>query len=117
MCCSRVSVLADLQFTVACIKMGKVDFARRVVEVAERKLSNDQWPEYYDTRSGRLIGKQARLQQTWTIAGFLVSKMLIRNPQAVSLLTNEEDWDLLEVSACSLENNPRKRQGKKQILV
>ncbi|CAM6101623.1 unnamed protein product [Calypogeia fissa] len=106
------------QFTVACIKMGKVELAKEAIEVAERSLPKDRWPEYYDTRSGRLVGKQARLQQTWTIAGFLVSKMLIRNPQAASILTSEEEVELLQAGACSLDNNPRKRRTKrKQILV
>ncbi|KAG2241605.1 hypothetical protein Bca52824_096412 [Brassica carinata] len=56
------------QFTLACIKMGKLDLAKKAVAVAEKRLKEDQWPEYYDTRSGRFVGKQSRLYQTWTIA-------------------------------------------------
>ncbi|KAL3693503.1 hypothetical protein R1sor_007154 [Riccia sorocarpa] len=97
------------QFTVACIKMGKPELAEKAIEVAEKRISRDRWPEYYDTRTGRFIGKQARLHQTWSIAGFLVSKMLLRNPQAASWLTCDEDLELLEACSCLLENNPRKR--------
>ncbi|GFZ09106.1 plant neutral invertase family protein [Actinidia rufa] len=58
------------QFTLACIKMNKPELARKAVDLAEKRLSVDQWPEYYDTHGGRFIGKQSRLRQTWTIAGF-----------------------------------------------
>ncbi|KAL2634221.1 hypothetical protein R1flu_005700 [Riccia fluitans] len=98
------------QFTVACIKMGKPELAEKAIEVAERRISRDRWPEYYDTRTGRFIGKQARLHQTWSIAGFLVSKSLLRNPQAASWLTCDEDLELLEACSCLLENNPRERR-------
>ncbi|KAG6523765.1 hypothetical protein ZIOFF_013651 [Zingiber officinale] len=37
------------QFTLACIKMGRPELAHKAVSVAEKRLSNDQWPEYYDT--------------------------------------------------------------------
>lgn len=110
-----------LQFTLACIKMGRPELARRAVAVAERRLSGDQWPEYYDTRTGRFIGKQSRLFQTWTIAGFLTSKMLLERPEMASILSCEEDLDLLEGCACSLNMGGRKRcsriAARSQILV
>ncbi|KAM0058978.1 putative six-hairpin glycosidase superfamily, glycosyl hydrolase family 100 [Helianthus debilis subsp. tardiflorus] len=109
------------QFTLACIKMGRTELARKAVEVAETRLHADHWPEYYDTRSGRFIGKQSRLYQTWTIAGFLTSKMLLENPEKASLLFWEEDYDLLEICVCGLSKTGRKlcRRGaaKSQILV
>ena len=110
-----------LQFTLACIKMGRSDLAQRAVVAAERRLSVDQWPEYYDTQTGRFIGKQARLFQTWTIAGYLASKMLLERPEISTILTCEEDLDLLEGCACSLNKSGRKRcsriAAKSQILV
>ncbi|URE33065.1 hypothetical protein MUK42_16619 [Musa troglodytarum] len=84
------------QFTLACIKMGRPELAQRAVAVAEKRLPNDKWPEYYDTRSGRFIGKQSRLYQTWTIAGFLTAKMLLENPAAAAVLTCDEDLELLQ---------------------
>ncbi|WOL06697.1 neutral/alkaline invertase 1, mitochondrial [Canna indica] len=95
------------QFTLACIKMGRPELAQKAVELAEKRLSNDRWPEYYDTRSGRFIGKQSRLYQTWTIAGFLTSKLLLENPAAAAILTCDEDLELLEGCACSLNKNAR----------
>ncbi|KAA3481217.1 alkaline/neutral invertase C, mitochondrial [Gossypium australe] len=97
------------QFTLACIKMGKPELAQRAVALAEERLAVNQWPEYYDTRSGRFIGKQSRLYQTWTVAGFLASKMLLQNPEKASLLFWEEDYELLETCVCGLSKNGRRK--------
>ncbi|KAG9139726.1 hypothetical protein Leryth_016662 [Lithospermum erythrorhizon] len=43
------------QLTVACIKMDRPDIAARAVEVAERRIARDKWPEYYDTKRARFI--------------------------------------------------------------
>lgn len=84
------------------MKMGRPELARNAIAVAEKKLSADRWPEYYDMRSARLIGKQSRLFQTWTIAGFLTSKLLLENPEKASLLYWEEDYELLQSCVCAL---------------
>ncbi|KAF9591081.1 hypothetical protein IFM89_001425 [Coptis chinensis] len=109
------------QFTLACIKMGRPGLAEKAVALAEKRLSMDKWPEYYDTRNGRFIGKQARLHQTWTIAGYLTSKMLLENPQLASLLIWEEDLELLETCICALSKTPRAKcsrvAARSQILV
>ncbi|KAH7867369.1 hypothetical protein Vadar_032568 [Vaccinium darrowii] len=85
------------QFTLACMKMGRPELARKALDMAENRLSKDHWPEYYDTRNGKFIGKQARLYQTWSVAGFLTSKMLLENPEMASLLFWDEDYELLEL--------------------
>ncbi|KAH7676366.1 Glycosyl hydrolase family 100 protein [Dioscorea alata] len=109
------------QFTLACIKMGRPGLAEKAIAVAEERLSNDKWPEYYDTRTGRFIGKQSRLYQTWTIAGFLTSKMFLENPEMTSILTCDEDLNLLEGCLCGLSKNSRVRcsrlAAKSQVLV
>ncbi|XP_031266497.1 alkaline/neutral invertase A, mitochondrial-like [Pistacia vera] len=109
------------QFTLACIKMGKFELAQKAVDMAEKRLAVDRWPEYYDTRTGKFIGKQARLFQTWTIAGFLTSKMLLENPEMASLLFWDEDYELLEICVCALSKTGRKKcsrgAAKSQILV
>ncbi|CAO2837619.1 unnamed protein product [Amaranthus hypochondriacus] len=97
------------QFTLACIKMGRTDLAEKAVDMAEKQLPADRWPEYYDTRQGKFIGKQARLYQTWTIAGFLTSRMLLRKPHMASLLYWDEDYDLLEICVCALTKSGRKK--------
>ncbi|XP_019187381.1 PREDICTED: alkaline/neutral invertase A, mitochondrial-like [Ipomoea nil] len=110
------------QFTLACLKMGRTDLASRAVELAEKRLPLDKWPEYYDTKHGNFIGKQSRLYQTWSIAGYLTSKMLLRNPEMASFLSWEEDYELLEICICALSNKSGKRKcsrgaAKSQILV
>lgn len=109
------------QFTLACIKMGRTELAWKAVDLAEKKLPADHWPEYYDTRNGKFIGKQSRLYQTWTIAGFLTSKLLLENPERASLLFWEEDYELLDICVCGLSNSGRKRcsrfAARSQILV
>ena len=109
------------QFTLACIKMGRLELAQKAVSMAEKRLSVDRWPEYYDTRTGKFIGKQSRLYQTWTIAGFLTSKVLLENPEMASLLLWEEDYELLEICVCALNKTGRKKcsrfAARSQILV
>lgn len=76
--------------TAAAEKTGRPDLGKRAIEIAQKRLSNDQWPEYYDGTRGLLIGKGARRYQTWTISGFLLAKELIRNPQHLSLISFAE---------------------------
>ncbi|KAI3459190.1 hypothetical protein Pfo_015853 [Paulownia fortunei] len=96
------------QFTLACIKMERPELARKAVALAEERLPVDQWPEYYDTKYGRFVGKQARLHQTWTIAGYLTSKMLLDNPELASILFWNEDYEVLEKCVCGLKSGRRK---------
>ncbi|XP_010941514.1 neutral/alkaline invertase 1, mitochondrial [Elaeis guineensis] len=112
------------QFTLACIKIGRPELARKAIALAEKRLSIDKWPEYYDTRTGRFIGKQARLYQTWTISGYLTSKLFLENPGMASILTCEEDLELLEGCACSLSKSAKgtrtkcsRTAAKSQLLV
>ncbi|KAJ6707976.1 hypothetical protein OIU85_028269 [Salix viminalis] len=77
--------------TAACIKTGRPQIARRAIELAETRLVKDNWPEYYDGKLGRFIGKQARKFQTWSVAGYLVAKMLLEDPSHLGMLALEED--------------------------
>ncbi|KAF5744824.1 alkaline/neutral invertase E chloroplastic-like [Tripterygium wilfordii] len=105
------------QLTVACIKMNRPELAEKAVELTERRISRDKWPEYYDTKRGRFIGKQARLFQTWSIAGYLVAKLLLANPGAAKTLVNEEDSELVNAFSMISANPRRKRGLKKQSFI
>ncbi|KAI5315201.1 hypothetical protein L3X38_044377 [Prunus dulcis] len=70
---------------------GRPQTAKRAVEQVEQWLSKDGWPEYYDGKAGRFIGKQARKYQTWSISGYLVAKLTIKNPANLSVISLEED--------------------------
>jgi len=101
--------------------MGRTDLAEKAVGLAEKRLPFDSWPEYYDTKTGRFIGKQARLFQTWTLAGFLASKMLLKNPEIATLLCWDEDFEILETCVCVLNKSGRtkcsRHVAKSHILV
>ena len=77
--------------TAACIKAGRPQIARRAIEQVETRLAKDGWPEYYDGKLGRYVGKQARKFQTWSIAGYLVAKMMLEDPSHLGMIGLEED--------------------------
>ncbi|KAH7429634.1 hypothetical protein KP509_09G059600 [Ceratopteris richardii] len=78
-------------FTAACIKTGRPQIARKAMELLESRLSKDHWPEYYDGKLGRFIGKQARKFQTWSVAGYLVAKMLLEDPSHLGMIALEDE--------------------------
>lgn len=69
----------------------RTDFGQRAIEIAQKRLSEDEWPEYYDGTNGRLIGKEARKYQTWTIAGFLLAKELLEEPEYLGLVSFDRE--------------------------
>ena len=73
-------------FTGAALRVGRDDLARRALEIASRRLPADSWPEYYDGRGGRLIGRRASFNQVWSAAALIASQRLLADPQWVSLL-------------------------------
>ncbi|KAJ3671454.1 hypothetical protein LUZ60_007533 [Juncus effusus] len=77
--------------TAACIKTGRPYIAKKAIELAESRLLKDSWPEYYDGKLGRYIGKQSRKYQTWSIAGYLVAKMMLEDPSNLGMVALEED--------------------------
>lgn len=77
-------------------KTGRTDLAWRAIEIAERRLSEDEWAEYYDGRNGRLVGKACRKFQTWTIAGYLLAREFLEHPDKLSLLSFDKDPEMLE---------------------
>ncbi|KAL3638700.1 Alkaline/neutral invertase cinv2 [Castilleja foliolosa] len=81
----------------ACIKTGRPQIARRAIDLAESRLLKDSWPEYYDGKLGRFIGKQARKHQTWSIAGYLVAKMMLEDPSHLGMISLEEDKQMKPV--------------------
>jgi len=77
--------------TAAARKMDRTELAHHAIAIAERRLLLDNWPEYYDGPDGRLIGKEARRYQTWTVAGYLLAKELIANPSHLNLINFSDE--------------------------
>ena len=92
--------------------MNRPEIAARAIDIAEKRLSRDKWPEYYDTKKARFIGKQARLFQTWSIAGYLVAKLLLADPSAARMLVTDEDPELVNAFSCMISSNPRRKRGQ-----
>lgn len=88
---SLVGAVLLWMLTAACIKTGRIQIAKRALELAEIRLPKDSWPEYYDGKLGRFVGKQARKVQTWSIAGYLVAKMLLEDPSHLGMISLEEE--------------------------
>lgn len=82
--------------TAACIKTGRPQIARKAIDLVEQRLAKDGWPEYYDGKTGAYIGKQARKYQTWSVAGYLVSKMMLEDPSHLGMISLEEDKKILK---------------------
>jgi hypothetical protein len=83
-------------------KTGRPHIARNAIELAEKRLSQDQWPEYYDGKNGRLVGKQARKYQTWTISGFLLAKHLMSHPEDLGLFSFDEELESIDWASSHL---------------
>lgn len=82
----------------AAIKAGRQELAGRALDIAASRIAMQHWPEYYDGRDGRLIGKEARVFQTWSIAGFVAAHEMLAEPRQVSLFGYEESPTVV---ACS----------------
>lgn len=78
-------------------KTGRTELGWKAIEMAERRLAEDEWPEYYDGRNGRLVGKASRKYQTWTIAGYLLARELMANPDHMKLISFDEDPGMKEL--------------------
>ncbi|KZL49451.1 alkaline invertase [Nodularia spumigena CENA596] len=86
-------------FVAAAQKIGRPELAEKAIAIVEKRLINDKFPEYYDGKNGRLIGREARLYQTWSIAGLIAAKQFMANPDHLKLISFAEISDSL---GCSL---------------
>ncbi len=71
-------------------KTGRAELASRALEMAADRLAVEDWAEYFDGRDGRLVGKEARRFQSWSMAGFLTAQQLLADPTHLSLLHFDE---------------------------
>jgi len=68
--------------------MDRGELAHHAIAIAERRLIEDHWPEYYDGPDGRQRSTQI---SNLTIAGYLLAKELIANPSHLKLITFETE--------------------------
>jgi len=67
----------------AALRADRRELAERAYGLAESRCPADDWPEYYDGRRGRLLGRFANLEQVWTAAGLLVARQLLDRPESI----------------------------------
>ncbi len=79
----------------ASVKTGDLNYPKKIIKLAEARLFDDNFPEYYDGIYNRLIGKEARSRQTWSIAGYIIAKTLINEPDKLNILTFDESPEIL----------------------
>ena len=73
-------------FVSACLNLDRKDLALRAMDIAYHRLPGDHWPEYYDGRSGRLVGRRANYNQIWSASSLIISKKLVENPSLLKKL-------------------------------
>ena len=76
-------------FVAAALIVRRRELAERAVEQARQRLGAHDWPEYYDGRSGRLIGRRANRRQTWTAAAFIFAHQLLENPELLAMFPGQ----------------------------
>lgn len=81
------------------VQTGRTDDCLQALAIAEERLEDDRWPEYYDGRTGRLVGKKARHYQTWTIAGYVAARTILSHPEKIAPLIFAPDKDII---ACAI---------------
>ena len=72
-------------------KTDRDELAECAISIAASRLHKDKYPEYYDGLQGRLIGKEARWFQTWTIAGLLAAQDLLSNTRNIDLICFKDE--------------------------
>ncbi|CAA6654448.1 unnamed protein product [Spirodela intermedia] len=80
--------------TAASVKTGRPRMVKIALELAERRMGKDEWPEYYDGRDGCYIGKQSRKMQTWSMSGYVVARMIAEDPSLLGLISLDEGKDM-----------------------
>ena len=71
-------------FTGAAFRAGRMDLAERAFEAASKRLPDDGWPEYYDGKTGRLIGRRASFNQVWSASSLILSYKMLEDPSRFS---------------------------------
>jgi hypothetical protein len=73
-------------FVAAALRAGRLEAAQRALNLAEERIKQDNWPEYYDGERGSLIGRRANFYQTWSAAGLIVAHHIFEQPESRELL-------------------------------
>lgn len=70
-------------FAGAAIKTGRIELARKALDITIDRVPDDNWPEYYDGKWGSLIGRRSNYGQVWSAAGVIIAQQLLDNPDSL----------------------------------
>ncbi|GAB6042748.1 glycoside hydrolase 100 family protein [Endothiovibrio diazotrophicus] len=73
-------------FVGAALEAGHFDLAERAFLQARDRLAIECWPEYYDGRGGRLIGRRANHHQSWSATALILADRFLREPDRLRSL-------------------------------
>ena len=75
-------------------------------ELLVKRLPQQNWAEYFDGPNGVWVGQQARLYQTWTIVGFLLTHHLLKvNPSDSNIMNLPSLKNFASSALPKLEND------------
>lgn len=66
-------------YVAAAVRVGRFELAEQTLNSMNKRLKQDNWPEYYDGRKGDLIGRRANFFQVWSAAGFIIAHEIMEN--------------------------------------
>lgn len=73
-------------FVAAAVRVGRMELAEQALDLMNKRLAADNWPEYYDGRRGDLVGRRANFNQVWSATGLIVAHEVMENPDSRELL-------------------------------
>lgn len=69
-------------FVASAVQTGRVELAEQALKLMTDRIKDDKWPEYYDGKTGGLIGRRANFFQTWTATGLIIAHEILENPES-----------------------------------
>jgi hypothetical protein len=66
-------------YVAAAVRVGRFELAEQTLNTMNKRLMQDNWPEYYDGRNGDLIGRRANFYQVWSASGLIIAHEVIEN--------------------------------------
>ncbi len=72
-------------FVGAALRMDREDLAEKAFQLLGKRIEVDNWPEYYDGKTGSLIGRRANFFQVWSATGLLVAHEIMENMTSLGM--------------------------------
>ncbi|MGB0713898.1 MAG: glycoside hydrolase 100 family protein [Gammaproteobacteria bacterium] len=91
-------------FVGAALRAGRGDLAQQAVAAVERRIEQDDWPEYYDGRRGDLIGRRSNFFQVWSVTALIIANEILDDPAKRALFNLFAFTD--EVQAANFNTSP-----------